>query len=141
PPARGLLRLPGGARGVGRAQRVPPEVALFPKHAVELGDPNILICCVSKFWPPVLRLRWLRNGIPEFQGVLDMPFYPDRDNTFRKFSYLPFIPQPGDYYDCQVEHEGLAEPNFFGDFSEMFWGFFGNFLAHFWDFLGGFFLG
>ncbi|XP_015472149.1 HLA class II histocompatibility antigen, DR alpha chain [Parus major] len=92
-----------------RIPSVPPEVALFPKHAVELGEPNVLICCVSKFWPPVLRLRWLRNGIPEFQGVFETSFYPDRDNTFRKFSYLPFIPQPGDYYDCQVEHEGLAE--------------------------------
>ncbi|XP_010071191.1 PREDICTED: H-2 class II histocompatibility antigen, A-Q alpha chain-like, partial [Pterocles gutturalis] len=25
----------------------------------------------------------------------------------RKFSYLPFIPTRGDYYDCRVEHEGL----------------------------------
>ncbi|XP_041335606.1 RLA class II histocompatibility antigen, DP alpha-1 chain-like, partial [Pyrgilauda ruficollis] len=84
----------------------PPEVAVFPKHPVEQDEPNILICYVTKFWPPVLGLSWLRNGVPVARGVLETPFYPDRDFTFRKFSYLPFIPRPGEYYDCKVEHEG-----------------------------------
>ncbi|KAM7020976.1 HLA class II histocompatibility antigen, DR alpha chain [Acridotheres tristis] len=87
-----------------------PEVAVFPKQPVLQDEPNVLICSVTKMWPPVLGLRWLRNGIPEERGVLETPFYPDRDNSFRKFSYLPFIPQPGDYYDCRVEHEGLEQP-------------------------------
>ncbi|XP_010073536.1 PREDICTED: mamu class II histocompatibility antigen, DR alpha chain-like, partial [Pterocles gutturalis] len=33
---------------------VPPEVMVFPKRRVELGDPNILICYVDKFWPSVI---------------------------------------------------------------------------------------
>uniref|UniRef100_A0A8C3MJQ3 Uncharacterized protein n=1 Tax=Geospiza parvula TaxID=87175 RepID=A0A8C3MJQ3_GEOPR len=89
----------------------PPEVAVFPKHVVEQDEPNILICSVTKFWPPVLGLAWFRNGARLTQGVLETPFYPDRDFSFRKFSYLPFIPQPGDYYDCKVEHEGLPAPS------------------------------
>uniref|UniRef100_A0A674GIQ3 Ig-like domain-containing protein n=1 Tax=Taeniopygia guttata TaxID=59729 RepID=A0A674GIQ3_TAEGU len=88
----------------------PPEVAVFPKHPVEDEEPNILICSVTKFWPAALGVTWLRNGAPVTRGVLETPFYPDRDFTFRKFSYLPFVPAPGDYYDCQVEHEGLAKP-------------------------------
>uniref|UniRef100_A0A674HRL5 HLA class II histocompatibility antigen, DR alpha chain-like n=1 Tax=Taeniopygia guttata TaxID=59729 RepID=A0A674HRL5_TAEGU len=101
----------------------PPEVAVFPKHPVEDEEPNILICSVTKFWPAALGVTWLRNGAPVTRGVLETPFYPDRDFTFRKFSYLPFVPAPGDYYDCQVEHEGLAKP------AKMHWG-------EIWDFLG-----
>ncbi|NXH33063.1 DRA protein, partial [Myiagra hebetior] len=88
----------------------PPEISVFPKLPLEEADPNILICLVSGFWPPVLNVSWLRNGIPEFRGVLETPFYPGKENSFRKFSYLPFIPEPGDYYDCLVEHEGLEAP-------------------------------
>ncbi|NXR28352.1 DRA protein, partial [Cinclus mexicanus] len=93
-----------------RIPSVAPEVAVFPKHVVQEDEPNVLICSITKFWPPVLGLSWLQNGIPVKEGILETPFYQDRDNTFRKFSYLPFIPKPGDYYDCKVEHEGLAEP-------------------------------
>ncbi|NWV82596.1 DRA protein, partial [Dasyornis broadbenti] len=89
---------------------VPPETMVFPKHPVEQDTPNVLICYVQKFWPPVMDVTWLRNGIEVSQGVLETPFYPGPDFTFRKFSYLEFIPVPGDYYDCQVEHEGMVEP-------------------------------
>ncbi|KAM6993450.1 H-2 class II histocompatibility antigen, E-U alpha chain-like [Passerculus sandwichensis] len=94
-----------------RTESVPPEVAVFPKHPVEQDEPNVLICSVTKFWPPVLGLAWFRNGARVTEGVQETPFYPDRDFSFRKFSYLTFIPQPGDYYDCKVEHEGLAAPS------------------------------
>ncbi|XP_027489129.1 RLA class II histocompatibility antigen, DP alpha-1 chain-like, partial [Corapipo altera] len=89
---------------------VPPETALFPKNAVELEDPNVLICYITKFWPPVASITWFRNGNVVSEGVLETVFYPGPDNTFRKFSYLPFIPRRGEYYDCRVEHEGLREP-------------------------------
>ncbi|NXT49549.1 DRA protein, partial [Pluvianellus socialis] len=87
-----------------QATIVSPEVTVFPKHRVELGEPNILICYVDKFWPSVLSITWLRNGQKVTDGVLESVFYPREDNTFRKFSYLTFIPTRGDYYDCRVEH-------------------------------------
>lgn len=93
-----------------RIPAAPPEISVFPKHPVDPDEPNILICHVTNFWPPVLGVTWLRNGVPQSRGVLETPFYPGRENSFRKFSYLPFIPSPGDYYDCQVEHEGLDKP-------------------------------
>lgn len=84
-----------------------PEVTVFSEDPVELGDPNVLICYVDKFWPSVISITWLRNGQEVKDGILETVFYRGPDRTFRKFSYLPFIPTRGDYYDCRVEHEGL----------------------------------
>lgn len=86
---------------------VPPEMTVFPKHRVELEDPNVLICYVDKFWPPIISITWLRNGEEVQDGVTETIFYRGQDNCFRKFSYLTFVPTRGDYYDCRVEHEGL----------------------------------
>ncbi|XP_065510907.1 HLA class II histocompatibility antigen, DR alpha chain-like [Caloenas nicobarica] len=86
---------------------VPPEVTVFPKRRVELEDPNVLICYVDKFWPSVISITWLRNGKEVQDGVFETVFYPRDDHSFRKFSYLPFVPTRGDYYDCRVEHWGL----------------------------------
>ncbi|NXU93235.1 DRA protein, partial [Xiphorhynchus elegans] len=91
-----------------RIPSVPPETVVFPKHVVELEEPNVLICYVNKFWPPVSSVTWLRNGAVVAEGVLETVHYPAPDNTFRRFSYLPFIPKREEYYDCVVEHEGLG---------------------------------
>ncbi|NXI68456.1 HA2P protein, partial [Anseranas semipalmata] len=89
------------------AVKVPPEVTVFSEDPVELGDPNILICYVDKFWPSIITITWLKNGQKVVDGVSETVFYRQADNGFRKFSYLPFIPTRGDFYDCRVEHWGL----------------------------------
>ncbi|XP_010212705.1 PREDICTED: HLA class II histocompatibility antigen, DR alpha chain-like, partial [Tinamus guttatus] len=87
----------------------PPEVTVFSEDPVELGDPNVLICYVDKFWPPMISITWLKNGQKVVDGVFETVYYPREDNAFRKFSYLPFVPTRGDYYDCRVEHWGLPK--------------------------------
>uniref|UniRef100_A0A674JE23 Ig-like domain-containing protein n=1 Tax=Terrapene triunguis TaxID=2587831 RepID=A0A674JE23_9SAUR len=89
---------------------VPPEVTVFPEDPVELGEPNVLICFVDKFFPPALSVTWLKNGQEVTGGVSETDFYPRQDYAFRKFSYLPFLPSQGNFYDCRVEHGGLPEP-------------------------------
>ncbi|XP_071588887.1 HLA class II histocompatibility antigen, DR alpha chain [Heliangelus exortis] len=98
-----MMKRSNGSHGTS----VPPVVRVFPKHRVELEEPNVLICFVENFWPPVISISWLRNGEEVREGVFETVFYPREDNTFRKFSYLTFIPTRGDFYDCRVEHEGL----------------------------------
>uniref|UniRef100_A0A8C3SND6 Ig-like domain-containing protein n=1 Tax=Chelydra serpentina TaxID=8475 RepID=A0A8C3SND6_CHESE len=93
-----------------QAQNVPPEVTVFHEDPVELGEPNVLICFVDKFFPPVLNMTWLKNGEEVTGGVYETDFYPSQDYSFRKFSYLPFLPSQGDFYNCRVEHWGLPEP-------------------------------
>ncbi|XP_054831378.1 HLA class II histocompatibility antigen, DR alpha chain-like [Eublepharis macularius] len=92
------------------AQNVPPKVMVYSEKPVELGEPNVLICLADEFSPPVVKLTWLKNGQKVEEHVQESVFYPSRDNTFCRFSYLPFIPDAEDVYYCRVEHWGLAQP-------------------------------
>ncbi|KAL8213539.1 UNVERIFIED_CONTAM: hypothetical protein K2H54_066507 [Gekko kuhli] len=92
------------------AQNVPPKVTVYPEKPAELGEPNILICLANEFSPPVISLTWVKNGQEVKDQVEETDFYPSTDNSFRKFSYLTFIPNTEDIYYCRVEHWGLAQP-------------------------------
>nr|XP_020671394.1 H-2 class II histocompatibility antigen, A-R alpha chain-like [Pogona vitticeps] len=92
-----------------QAQNVAPSARVYPKDPVELGDPNVLICFVDKFSPPVLNITWLKNEEVVSKDIQETDFYSSVDNTFRKFSYLAFVPEEGDFYACKVDHWGLQE--------------------------------
>ncbi|XP_040840577.1 RLA class II histocompatibility antigen, DP alpha-1 chain-like [Ochotona curzoniae] len=87
-----------------------PEVTVFPKEPVELGQPNTLICHIDKFFPPVLNVTWLRNGQLVTEGITESVFLPSTEFRFHKFHYLTFLPTADDVYDCKVEHWGLERP-------------------------------
>ncbi|XP_069880138.1 HLA class II histocompatibility antigen, DR alpha chain [Dipodomys merriami] len=89
---------------------VPPEVTVLTSSPAEAGEPNVLICYVDKFSPPVVNVTWLKNSKPVTTGVSETVFLPRADNLFRKFYYLPFLPSTEDFYDCRVEHWGLDKP-------------------------------
>ncbi|XP_029440573.1 H-2 class II histocompatibility antigen, A-Q alpha chain-like [Rhinatrema bivittatum] len=92
------------------ATKVAPEVRVYPENPVELGEPNLLICFMNKFFPPSINVTWLKNGSPTSEGVGETDFYSTRDNMFRKFHYLTFMPAKDDIYACRVEHWGLESP-------------------------------
>ncbi|XP_004424360.1 PREDICTED: HLA class II histocompatibility antigen, DQ alpha 2 chain-like [Ceratotherium simum simum] len=87
-----------------------PEVTVFPKSPVMLGQPNTLICFVDNIFPPVINVTWLRNGHSVTEGVSETSFLPKNDHSFFKMNYLTFLPSADDIYDCKVEHWGLDEP-------------------------------
>uniref|UniRef100_A0A8D0BV98 Ig-like domain-containing protein n=1 Tax=Salvator merianae TaxID=96440 RepID=A0A8D0BV98_SALMN len=93
-----------------QSQNVAPVAKMYLRTPLEMGDPNVLICFVDRFSPPVLNIKWLMNGQPVSEGVEETIYFPSVDNTFRKFSYLPLVPEDGDIYTCQVEHWGLDRP-------------------------------
>ncbi|XP_015263284.1 PREDICTED: mamu class II histocompatibility antigen, DR alpha chain-like [Gekko japonicus] len=90
-------------------ENVPPKVTLYPEKPVELGEPNVLVCLADGFLPPVISLTWVKNG-QEVKDTEETDFYPNKDHSFRKFSYLTFVPNAEDIYYCRVEHWGLAQP-------------------------------
>lgn len=87
-----------------------PEMTVFPKSPVMLGQPNTLICHVDNIFPPVINITWFYNGHFVAEGIAETTFYPKSDHSFLKFSYLTFLPTSEDFYDCRVEHWGLEEP-------------------------------
>nr|AAI12473.1 BOLA-DQA1 protein [Bos taurus] len=87
-----------------------PEVTVFSKSPVMLGQPNTLICHVDNIFPPVINITWLRNGHSITEGVSETSFLIKSDYSFLKIKYLTFLPSDDDIYDCKVEHWGLDEP-------------------------------
>ncbi|XP_029442241.1 H-2 class II histocompatibility antigen, A-Q alpha chain-like [Rhinatrema bivittatum] len=92
---------------ISAATHVAPEVMVYPENPVELGEPNVLICLMNEFFPPAINVTWLKNGGAVSEGVTETDFYPTKDQSFRKFHYLTFIPEEKDVYACRVEHWGL----------------------------------
>ncbi|XP_032065753.1 HLA class II histocompatibility antigen, DR alpha chain [Thamnophis elegans] len=88
----------------------PPKLMVYTERTVEMEEPNILICMADNFSPPVLNMTWAKNGQPVTEGVQTMDYYPKKDHAFRRFSYLPFVPNEEDIYSCEVEHWGLQKP-------------------------------
>ena len=87
-----------------------PEVTVFSKSSVMLGQPNTLICHVDNIFPPVINITWLKNGHAVSEGVSETSFLPKDDDSFFRFGYLTFLPSDDDVYDCKVEHWGLDGP-------------------------------
>ncbi|XP_063095167.1 SLA class II histocompatibility antigen, DQ haplotype D alpha chain-like [Cavia porcellus] len=87
-----------------------PEVTVFPKSPVVLGDPNTLICAVDNIFPPVINITWLINGRLVTEGISETSFLSRDDHSFLKIAYLTFLPSADDVYDCRVEHWGLDKP-------------------------------
>ncbi|XP_075042571.1 RLA class II histocompatibility antigen, DP alpha-1 chain-like [Mixophyes fleayi] len=91
-----------------KATNVAPEMYVFTKEPVVLGEPSTLICLTAKFFPPVMKMSWLKNNQPVTDGVSETDFYPAPDGSFSIFLYVVLIPKQGDVYTCSVEHAGLS---------------------------------
>ena len=87
-----------------------PEMTVFSKSLMVLGQPNILICHMDNIFPPVINITWLKNGHAVIEGVSETSFLPKDDHSFLKIGSLTFLPSDDDVYDCEVEHWGLDEP-------------------------------
>ncbi|KAG8539744.1 hypothetical protein GDO81_020437 [Engystomops pustulosus] len=84
------------------------DVHVFTEKPPLLGHPVTLICLANKFFPPVIKMSWFRNGEPVTDGVSETDYYPALDGSFSKFLYLVTLPKEGDMYSCSVEHDGLS---------------------------------
>ncbi|KAM9326769.1 H-2 class II histocompatibility antigen, A-Q alpha chain-like [Gastrophryne carolinensis] len=90
-----------------KANNVAPALQVYSEEPVIVGAPSMLICWATKFFPPVIKMSWLKNNEPETAGVTETDFYPAPDGSFSKFLYLATVPKEGDVYTCSVEHAGF----------------------------------
>ncbi|KAJ8272457.1 hypothetical protein GJAV_G00089280 [Gymnothorax javanicus] len=88
----------------------PPHSAIYSLEEVEMGKGNSLICFVTGFFPPPVKVKWTKNNVQVKDGVTLSRYYPNTDFTYQQFSTLSITPEEGDVYSCSVEHRGLQEP-------------------------------
>ncbi|XP_036071674.1 RLA class II histocompatibility antigen, DP alpha-1 chain-like [Oryzias melastigma] len=88
----------------------PEEMFLYTTAEVHSGVENTIICFVSGFYPPAIKVRWTKNGNPVSEGVSRSRYYPNKDQSFYHFSTLSFTPSETDVYSCTVEHPALESP-------------------------------
>uniref|UniRef100_A0AB39TZ30 IgG receptor FcRn large subunit p51 n=1 Tax=Mus musculus TaxID=10090 RepID=A0AB39TZ30_MOUSE len=69
---------------------------------------SVLTCAAFSFYPPELKFRFLRNGLASGSGNCSTG--PNGDGSFHAWSLLEVKRGDEHHYQCQVEHEGLAQP-------------------------------
>ncbi|KAM9665488.1 HLA class II histocompatibility antigen, DO beta chain isoform 5-T5 [Trichechus inunguis] len=98
----------GASFTVGR--KVQPEVMVYPERTPSLQHPNLLLCSVTDFYPGNIKVRWLRNGQEEKDGVMSTGLIRNGDWTFQIMVMLEMTPELGDVYTCLVDHSSLLSP-------------------------------
>ncbi|KTG39618.1 hypothetical protein cypCar_00034707 [Cyprinus carpio] len=86
-----------------------PHTSIYAEDDVVLGVENTLICHVTGFFPPPVRVSWTKNN-EILTGDSLSQYRPKDDGTYNIFSSLPFTPEEGDIYSCTVNHVALDQP-------------------------------
>ncbi|KAM7366608.1 hypothetical protein PAMP_016035 [Pampus punctatissimus] len=84
-----------------------PKVQVYSRSPGEFGKDNILICHVSGFYPPEIKIELLRNGVEMPNGKqTDLAF---EENWFYHLTkHVPFKPNKGEEFTCRVTHMGRS---------------------------------
>ncbi|XP_065103535.1 HLA class II histocompatibility antigen, DP alpha 1 chain [Paramisgurnus dabryanus] len=88
----------------------PPQTSIYPTDDVQQGVENALICHVTGFFPPPVKISWTKNNMIVTEDISLSQYYPNSDGTYTIFSTLKFVPVEGDMYSCSVNHKILPTP-------------------------------
>ncbi|XP_015685114.1 HLA class II histocompatibility antigen, DRB1-9 beta chain-like, partial [Protobothrops mucrosquamatus] len=87
------------------------EVNRFCRHNYEGFQRDSVVGRRVGIWMPYnIKVRWLKNGRPEEEGVAFGEELQNGDWTYQLQVMLETQPQRGDIYTCQVEHASLEAP-------------------------------
>ncbi|MGD1490673.1 class II MHC alpha chain Ig domain-containing protein, partial [Vibrio harveyi] len=86
-----------------------PQTSIYAEEDVQLNVKNTLICHVTGFFPPPVRVSWTKNNEALKEDSLSR-YRPNDDGTYNIFSSLLFSPEEGDIYSCTVNHVALDQP-------------------------------
>ncbi|XP_054833593.1 SLA class II histocompatibility antigen, DQ haplotype C beta chain-like [Eublepharis macularius] len=95
-------------RIIGR--KVQPTVKISPTKANPQSLHTLLICTVAGYYPSEIKIKWLKNGQEQTEGVGYSEDFQNGDWTYQKRVVLETVPERGDVYACQVEHSSLNNP-------------------------------
>ncbi|XP_067269411.1 H-2 class II histocompatibility antigen, A-U alpha chain-like [Pseudorasbora parva] len=91
-------------------QMDPPQTSIYSRDDVVLGVENTLICRVTGFFPPPVRVSWTKNNMNVSENITLSQYRPNNDGTYNLFSTMKIIPLEGEIYRCTVNHKALQQP-------------------------------
>ncbi|XP_026080882.1 H-2 class II histocompatibility antigen, A-U alpha chain [Carassius auratus] len=91
-------------------QADPPQTSIYPRTDVVVGAENTLICHVTGFFPPPVRVFWSKNSVNVTENITLSQYRPSSDGTYDLFSTLKIIPLEGETDSCTVNHKSLQQP-------------------------------
>nr|NP_001120081.1 uncharacterized protein LOC100145090 precursor [Xenopus tropicalis]AAI58521.1 LOC100145090 protein [Xenopus tropicalis] len=87
-----------------------PNVKIVNTKTLDLEHENLITCFVDGFFPPMIKVTWLKNGIEEGEQVTSSELLPNGDWAFEIHVMLETTIKHGDSFTCRVEHSSLQQP-------------------------------
>ncbi|OCT67834.1 SLA class II histocompatibility antigen, DQ haplotype C beta chain [Xenopus laevis] len=87
-----------------------PNVKIANTKKLDLEHENLITCIVDGFFPSLIKVTWLKNGIEEGDQVTSSALLKNGDWTFEIHVMLETTIKHGDTFTCQVEHSSLQQP-------------------------------
>ncbi|XP_048048419.1 DLA class II histocompatibility antigen, DR-1 beta chain-like [Megalobrama amblycephala] len=92
-----------------RDKAVKPKVKLSLVKPAGGSHPAVLMCSAYEFYPPHIKVSWLRDGKQVTSDVTSVMEMADGDWYYQIHSELAYISKPGEKISCMVEHVSSAQ--------------------------------
>ncbi|XP_062978037.1 H-2 class II histocompatibility antigen, E-S beta chain-like [Elgaria multicarinata webbii] len=92
------------------SRTVQPTITISPTNEDPTSPNTLLLCIVTGYYPLEIKIRWLKNGLEQKEGVFYGEELQNGDWTYQTQVMLEMTPEYGDVYTCQVEHVSLEVP-------------------------------
>ncbi|XP_041671181.1 H-2 class II histocompatibility antigen, E-S beta chain-like [Cheilinus undulatus] len=89
---------------------VAPTVKLRSITATDSEHSHTFVCSVYNYYPPQIRVTWLRNGTHVASNVTSSEELPSGNWLYQIHSHLELEPTSGDKIACMVEHSSFQKP-------------------------------
>uniref|UniRef100_A0A8C1GR39 MHC class II beta chain-like n=1 Tax=Cyprinus carpio TaxID=7962 RepID=A0A8C1GR39_CYPCA len=93
-----------------RDKAVKPKVKLSSVMRAGGRHPAVLMCSAYEFYPPHIKVSWLRDGKLMTSEVTSTMEMADGDWYYQIHSELEYTPKSREKISCMVEHASLSKP-------------------------------
>ncbi|XP_056319098.1 H-2 class II histocompatibility antigen, E-S beta chain-like [Danio aesculapii] len=92
------------------SKSVKPKVKLSSVTRAGGRHPAVLMCSAYDFYPPHIKISWLRDGKAVTSDVTSTEEMADGDWYYQIHSELEYSPKSGEKISCAVEHASSTKP-------------------------------
>uniref|UniRef100_A0A671N5F6 Rano class II histocompatibility antigen, A beta chain-like n=1 Tax=Sinocyclocheilus anshuiensis TaxID=1608454 RepID=A0A671N5F6_9TELE len=93
-----------------KSEDTPDLVKLSSVSQAGGRHPAVLMCSAYEFYPPHIKVSWLRDGKPVTSEVTSTMEMADGDWYYQIHSELEYTPKSGEKVSCMVEHASVNKP-------------------------------